>query len=481
MKSTEQEVIRLLKHWLKQSQFQGKCFAIGGFVRDEILGIDSKDLDLVIEEKGGAKLFCEWLHKKAPLATSKPRELGAGYPIWQIVFKENVEIDEGIFETQGCEVEVADTQSEAFPDPNTRQRITRFGSLEEDCKRRDFTVNMLYRDLSSGALLDLSQCGQSDIENGLLRGHPEVDLEKIFSDDPLRMLRLIRFHCRFGWKIEQTALEKMRKCADRVKILSVERIRDELIKILLTGNFHLGLDLMQRQGLLAHIFNEALPMIGCTQDSIYHAEGDVWVHTLLVVKNAPASIPLQLAAFCHDLGKPQTRSEHGDRVKFLGHEVFSTSLTESLLTRLKFDSNTIRKVKNLVKLHLRGSDVAQWSSLKPARKLMRDAGEDLEELLLLIEADSKSSLSSDGSIRIEHVAELRKKLDLAGKIPLSSKSLLNGNDIMEALKFGPGKAIQDVQKFVEGLQDDYAEQGIELGRDLALEEIRKHFLKSNSN
>jgi len=469
----------LLKRLIPVSPFKNRTYIVGGYVRDQVLGIASKDIDLVAEEKGGAEALSHWIHKQDPEKITFPHCLGAGYPIWQVVFKDDIEWEGTIFHTKGCEIEIADTQAELFPDPTTRQRVTVFGNLDEDCKRRDFTANMLYLDLTQNKIIDPSGTGLSDIKDGLLRGHPQVKLEKIFSDDPLRMLRLLRFHCKFNWAIAPEVFESVKNCAQRMEILSAERIRDEIIKMCETGRFYLGLELMHKLNLLPYIFPELTPMLGCTQDKIYHSEGDVWVHTLLVVKNAPATVVLQLAALLHDCGKPATRTEHGERIKFLGHEVISVKIAESLLKRLRFDSHTISAVKQLIGLHMRGGDVENWSSLKPARRLIRDSDEQLENLLQLIEADSRSSMRSDGSYSIEHIKVLRELLEEAKVIPIMKKSILSGFEIMEILQIKAGKKVAQAKLFLENLEDDYAAQKKILTKEEATAALKKAQLYSD--
>jgi poly(A) polymerase len=471
----ESEVEKLLRTWIPRSPFAGQTYIVGGYVRDQLLNLEGKDLDLVVEQNGGAEGLCNWMHRQAPDLISRPHPMGAGYPIWQIVFKGDISLEGKLIHTQNCEVEVADTQAESFPDPESRQRISIFGNLEADCKRRDFTTNMLYRDLTTGQLVDPSGCGESDIQDGILRGHPQVNLEKIFSDDPLRMLRLLRFHCRFGWKIPDDVLGCVSKCKSRISILSAERIRDEIIKMAESGRFHLGLKLMQETGLLECVFPELLPMIGCTQDKIFHSEGDVWTHTLLVVKNAPPDWKIQLAALLHDSGKPATRTEHGERIKFLGHEKISEEIANAILIRLHFDSESIKIIRNLVRHHMRGGDVEQWTSLKPARKLLRDVEDQLENLIKLIEADSRSSLDISGHFRIAHVEKLRELTAKAKEIPISKKGVLNGNQIMKILSIPSGKKVAEAKIFLENLEDDFASQNKILSPDEAARAIIAEF------
>ena len=450
-----------LRDCIQASPFCGKVYAVGGYVRDRVLGIESDDIDLVIEVEGGAERLAKWLHDFAPDRISKAHAMGNGYPIWQVL-------------VDGKDVEIADTQVEMFPDPASRQRVSRFGSLHDDCMRRDFTVNMLYLDLNSNQVIDPSGRGQSDIKGKILRGHPQVSMEKIFADDPLRILRLIRFHCRFLWSVPDSVEAAARHVISRLAILSTERIHGELEKILQTGKLAEALKMIQRLCGLGELFPELVPMIGCEQDKVYHSEGDVWVHTLRVIELAPKSPVLQLAALLHDIGKPGTRTERGERVKFIGHEKLSVERAQIFLKRLHFESSICKKVLHLVELHLRGGDALQWSTLKPARKLIRDAGDDLDDLLLLIEADSKASLGPDGQPRIEHLNVLRKKLREAQIIPVRREPLLSGRDIMSLLGLKPGPQIKQWLDWLVELEDVWAGSARVLTREDAAQEILKH-------
>ncbi len=459
----------LLRAWVPGSEFAGLAFAVGGFVRDRLLGLDAKDLDVAVERAGGAEALAKALHAAFPDSLSSPHLLGRGYPIWSLSFREDVRFGGRLYRTRGEVLEMADTQAEAFPDPASRQRVSRYGNLDEDAARRDFTVNMLYLDLATGALRDPSGQGLADLRAGRLAGHPVVELEKIFSDDPLRMLRLYRFHSRFGWEIAASAEAAVVRTRARFSILSAERVRDELTKLLLGSHVARALEGMRRSGLLAEALPELLPMVGCGQDAKYHSEGDVWVHTLAVVGSSPARVAVRWAALLHDVGKPATRSEDGDRVKFLGHEQVSASIAAALLARLKVDRSLADDVVRLVTLHLRGGDSLRWASLKPARKLAREAGPLLPDLLDLIEADSRSSLGPDGQPRLEHLVALRHALAEALKIPIRERPILDGRSVMECLGIASGPQLGRVLKELREQEDALAAEGLEWSPESAKE------------
>ncbi len=432
---------------------------MGGYVRDSIQGEECQDLDLVVESEGGAEALCRFLSKNYPEDFSQPHLLGKNYPIWQIVYQKTLDI------------EVADTHSEMFPDPLSRQRVIRYGTLEEDCRRRDFTINMLYLRALDSQLLDPSGCGLASLKARILRCHPSVDPEKIFSDDPLRILRLFRFKARWAFEVGEGVLRAAQSTISRLEVLSPERIRDEIIKTIPSGRLGPFFEDLRLIGAWEKLFPELLPMPLCEQDKIYHSEGNVWVHTLAVMQKSSPTVVGQLAALLHDVGKPAVATRVGDRIKFLEHEKFGEEMAEKFLRRFKFERDVVDKVKKLVRLHLRGGDAENWKHSKAARKFLRDAGDDLEDLLNLIEADSLSSLDSQGRPRISHLVLLRAALKEAQKVPLKKEDLISGTELMEKFKLPPGAHIKALKAAIQEFQDEAAAVGKVLSPEEALELI----------
>ena len=441
----EAEVERFFLQWLKTTPFKNAVFAVGGYIRDQLLNKPSKDLDVVVNKKGGAKQFTHYLHSQFSMETTNPYEMGAGYPIWHIVFKQDIEFNGDVFKVAGAEIDVADTQKEAFPDANTRQRVTEFGTLEEDANRRDFSVNSLYKNLSDSEFLDVTGISKKDIERGILRGNPGVSLDKIFNDDPLRMIRLCVFYARYGWDIPLSVLKTVKKNADRINIVSVERIMTELNKAMKVGKLSKVIKLMKITGLLQYVLPEIQALAGVQQPKIYHQEGDVLKHTIEVLKNAPATIEGQLSALLHDVGKPQTQQFIEEKIRFKGHEDVGAEIAEAILRRLKFDLDTINKVKVMVKNHMRPHNLND-SSNKAIRKFIREVGEEMVDAILdLAEADAKGSLPVTNDI-----PELRERLKQIkdSPIPISKKAVLNGLEIMETLNVKPGEIVGQASKFL---------------------------------
>lgn len=271
--SSEKEVERLLKQVLPGTPFSGKIHAVGGYVRDEYMGLEAKDLDIVVSIPGGSEKLTKYLHEIFPESTTNPHQMGAAYPIWQVTFTDDTVYEKQAFQTKGAVIEFADTMKEEFPDSSSRQRVTMPGTLEEDIERRDFTTNMLLKDLSTGEIVDLTGTSKADIEKGILRGHPRVSLDKIFSDDPLRMIRLVRFQVKYSWKVPMSVLKTVRRNADRIKVVSAERIMGELTKVMKLGKLAQAVRIMKATGLLQHILPEVQAMVGVKQPKEFHQEG----------------------------------------------------------------------------------------------------------------------------------------------------------------------------------------------------------------
>ena len=470
--AAEKEVERLFKKLLPSSPFAGKAFSVGGYVRDELLGVGTKDLDVVVNMQGGAGKMTKWLHREFP-SISRPRQM-RNYPIWVIAFKEDVKYKGEVYNTSGAEVEFADSQKESFPDESSRDRLTEPGTLEEDSQRRDFTVNMLLRDLSSGELLDLTGTSIKDIKEGILRGHHAVDFGKILNDDPLRMMRLVRFQVKYGWKIPMDVLRTVKKNAGRIKIVSGERIRDELIKIMKLGKLSQAIRLMKAVGLLQYVLPEIEAMKGVMHDLSrgHHQEGDVLKHTILVLKNAKPGVESQLAALLHDVGKPKTQEILEDKIQFLGHETVGGEMAEAIMRRLKFERTTVKSVRRMVENHMRPHDLGRGGAgTKALRRFVRKVGEETYDAILdLAEADALGNLPPRN-----YIPELRKQIDEAMQIPVSQKSVLNGKEIMDLLGMGEGIQVGEAIQFVKDMEDESAARGEELGKAEATKLILDKF------
>lgn len=482
MINSEKEVENLIRVLLSNpigADFKDRVFSVGGFVRDDVLGIESKDLDIVVEIEQGAEKLAQFLHSLFPRQISKAHQLGAHYPIWHLHFKDDIEYQNIIFKTCGSRVDFADTQIEMFPDENSRQRVSSFGNLNQDIQRRDFTVNMLLRSLTTGELLDLSGVSLQDIQNGILRGHPDVSLDKIFKDDPLRMLRLIRFQAQFNWMIPEDVLECVQRNASRMQIVSSERINTELTKIMNFGKIAQAIKLMDQCDLLKHIFPEVFFLKGVEQDIYYHSEGDVFIHTLLVAEKAQANVISQLSALLHDIGKPDCQTYHPQenskppRIKFLKHEVVGAKIAESMLRKLKFDLDTIAKVKKIILFHLRALTSLEWSD-KALRKFIRDCGEELESILHMSEIDILSSFGPNGEEKENIIPQLRERIKKTSLIPVQQKTILNGNDIIKLLGIS-GVQIKFALELLQEIEDEYAVEGRLLSRDEAMIELKQRY------
>lgn len=474
----EKEVERLLRKVLPDSPYRGKAFSVGGYVRDELLGIDSDDLDIVVEEAGGAEGLTKWLHERFPGSTTTPYELGKGYPIWQITFKGDTELDGEEYKTSGAVIEFADAMKESYPDPESRQRITEPGTIKEDVARRDFTVNMLLRDLTSGEVVDLTGQSKTDVEKGVLRGHPEVSLNKMFSDDPVRMLRLIRFQTKYGWDIPKEVLKAVRRNAHRIDIISAERITKELDKVMKLGKLAQAVRLMKATGLLEYVLPEINALRGVQQSEKHHAEGDVYKHTLMVLQHAKPTVEDQLAALLHDVGKPATQEFLEDKIRFLGHEDVGAEMAEAVLRRLRYPKKTIDRVVQTVQNHMRAHSMSK-SGPKGIRKFIRELGDEIVDSVLdLTEADELGRVPSQP----ENIELIRNKVREVREAPVQVKptAVLNGHEIMEALGFGQESKdklplVGKSQRFLIELADEYADKGEELMKEEAVEAIQEEF------
>ncbi len=408
----DQELLRLLKQ--AASELGARAWMVGGYVRDRLLGRPHPDMDIVVE--GG--LGFELARRFARLA-------GAGEPV--------------IFERFGTAqvtlpghlVEFVSARRESYS-PDSRKPLTQDATLDEDLRRRDFTVNALLMDFD-GNVDDPLGKGLVDLEAKVLR--TPADPERTFSDDPLRMLRAIRFAAQLGFELAPELLPAMRKMRDRVgpPALSVERVSDELRKMLLSDRPSLALELLDQGGLLDLILLEVAACKGVQQGG-YHTH-DVYGHTLLTVSMTPPDPVVRFGALLHDVGKPRTAAPDGS---FVGHEVVGAEMAKAILERLRFALKEIEAVVTLVRLHLRPVYYGpEWSD-GAVRRLARDAGSQLDRLLALARAD----LGASAYPHPEKIDELQARLDsVRAEQPSRMAAPVDGEDIMRIRSIPPGPEV----------------------------------------
>jgi poly(A) polymerase len=449
-----------LKEAIKDSDiFSKNTYLVGGYVRDFVLGIPSDDIDILVDIPRGALMLSFFLHSSGLLQT-EPLQLSKSYPIWQIMFKDSMNV-----------IQLCDPMKETFPDETTRQRVVNPGTMYDDIKRRDFGVNMLAQRVSDGEFIDIAGTALDDIKNGVLRGFPGVDMSIPFSEDPLRMIRLIRFHCKFGWRIPLSVVRAVKINSDRIKIVSKERIQVELNKIIKTGKLWKAVEFFRITGLLKYIFPYIYDMIGVSQRT-GHQE-DCYEHTILVLKALKSNDSiLQLAGLFHDIGKPVVRewNEEKQKFTFYGHEDVSADLARVELERLRYPEFIIDQVVKLVKYHMR-VHVVLHAGLKGIRKFIREFNDKalMWTLVDLGVADAIGRVPTKANMEETYYKELREKLETVNysPIPVTRTPVLNGHEIMDLLNIGPGKHLKEMQQFLFDIEDEMWVNGKVLYKDVA--------------
>ena len=435
------KALEILREATRGTNYEGALYLVGGVVRDKYLAKDlpdpetatadnnAEDVDIVLE--GDALELAEFLFKKG-VCEHRP----AVY----------ARFGTAMITIAGTQVELVGARKECY-EPTSRKPYTEPGTLLDDVLRRDFTINTLLENLHTGEVKDITGLALHDIRNKIIR--TPRDPRQTFEEDPLRMLRAIRFAARFGFTIHPETYDAIRAMAHRLEIVSPERIRDEFVKILTSKNVAWGLEALRETGLLDQFAPELTAMRGVTQN-VYHIY-DVWTHTLKTVEAVPVDegALLRLAALLHDVGKVQTRTvdEHGN-VHFYGHQIVGAEIARNILRRLRFPNTIIDKVAFLILMHLRvGEYDNQWSDAA-VRRLIRDLGDLLESAIKLTEADKAAANLYMPTVDLEalrrHIAKVR--TEMAGK---QFASPLTGNEIMEILGIGPGPEVGKLKAYLE--------------------------------
>jgi len=392
----------------------------GGCVRDTLLGVDPHDYDVA--------------------TSAKPEEVEALFPRTVPV---GAQFGVILVLEQGQEIQVATFRGDGFYRDGRHPESVTYTDAEGDARRRDFTVNGLFYDPLTSEVLDFVG-GREDLKAGILRaiGTPS----ERFSEDKLRLLRAVRFATTLGFTIDPETWKAVQERAPEILAVSAERIREELCKILLSPNRVRGFDLLDESGLLHEILPEMEPLKGCDQPPEFHPEGDVFVHTrlMLTLLKPDASLPLVLSVLFHDLGKPATRVvDETGRIRFNGHEGVSSEISLKIMHRLRFSNEMIDAVLPAVRLHMSFKDVPNMRVATLKRMMARPT---FEEELELHRVDC---LSSHGML--DNHAMLITKREEFGRAPLIPVPLVTGHDLI-ALGWKPGPRFAEILSAVQTRQ-----------------------------
>ena len=412
-----------------------ECYVVGGYVRDIFLERPSNDIDVVVVGSGisVAEELKRMLGRKAHLSVFK------NFGTAQVKFRQK-----GVEH----EVEFVGARRESYSH-DSRKPIVEDGTLEDDQNRRDFTINAMAICLNCerfGELVDPFN-GLADLEDGIIA--TPLDPEITFSDDPLRMMRCIRFATQLNFMIEDETFEALERMADRIKIVSGERIKDELNKIILAAHPSIGFELLQRSGLLQIILPE-LAALDIVEQKNGRAHKNNFYHTLEVLenvcKNDESSLYLRWAALLHDVGKP--RSKRWDPAvgwTFHNHNAIGAKMVPQIFRRLSLPMDMKMKyVQKLVDLHMRPIAIADDIVTDSAvRRLLNDAGDDIDDLMTLCEADITSKNEVRKKIFLENFRMVREKLaDLKEKdYKRLLQPVIDGNEIMELFHLKPSREV----------------------------------------
>jgi len=349
--------------------------------------------------------------------------------------------------------EITTFRSEIYRDDTRKPDVTFSSDIESDLSRRDFTVNAIALRLPDLEAVDPFE-GLVDLADGLLR--TPLDPEISFSDDPLRMLRLFRFQASLDFRIDPGTEAAVGRMADRISIVSAERIRDEISKLVMAPSPGQALAGVVNSGLAGYFFPE-LPALAMEQDPV-HQHKDVLAHTLAVVDKTTPDLVLRLAALMHDVGKPATRSFGLDGVTFHHHEVVGQRMTRERLRALRFSNDIVDQVSRLVFLHLRPHTLKMGWTDSAVRRYVRDAGPLLDRLNELVRRDVTTANRRKADTINRRIDDLEVRIaELTAQEELDRlRPPINGHQVMQFLKIAPGPLIGEV---MEMLQERRIEDG----------------------
>jgi poly(A) polymerase len=434
---------------LRSKGFQ--AFLVGGCVRDIILGREPADYDVTTDALPGQveEIF--------------PGSLTVGAKFGVVIVPQETPTAS---DADRLQVEVATFRSDVgYSDGRHPDRVDYTRSPQDDVKRRDFTINALLLDPESNEILDFVG-GREDLKAGIIRaiGHPEAR----FREDKLRMVRAVRFAARFGYTFEPSTLKAIQQLAPEIGQISRERLRDELTKILTEGAGRSGFELLDQTGLLVYLLPEIAKMKGVQQPPQFHPEGDVWIHTLMMIGGLPADSSPTLAwgVLLHDVGKPPTFTPPAGpdgRIRFDRHVEVGVKMAEEICRRFRFSNEDTEQILALVANHMKFKDVPR---MKPAtlKRFVR-----MEKFREHLELHRLDSLSSHG--KLDNYDLVDRFIAETPPEQVRPPRLLTGDDLI-ALGLKPGPQFKAILYNVEEAQLDGTihthEEALRLAKTLAI-------------
>lgn len=428
--------IKKIQDTIKNTQFESKVYVAGGAVRDHFMDRDSKDIDLVVVGLGinGGIELAYHLHKMYNTPTP-------------VVFKRFGTAQIVVF---GEEIEIVAARKESY-NFQDRMPLVEEGTLEDDVMRRDFRINAILYNISEESFVDLTG-GIIDIQKGIIRTTSDPNI--IFAEDPLRIMRAIRFSAQLGFDIEPDTWKAIIKYVPWLKNISNERIRDEFNKILVAEHFVRGIDDLYRSGILAYMVKQFNQFDSVrNEDCKWHTK-NLWNHTMEVLENVPATIEHRLAALLHDIGKVNTMTVEEDGIHFYQHQFHSQRIAKNFMVRYKYTNEQIEWVTNSIGKHM---DFISEMKDSTIRKMVNQYGK--EQFLFFTDLGLADSKRPERKAIVQSVIDFVKTDNYVPEQQM--KMPVNGDMIMERYNMKPGKEVGRLLAIEKDFLFEFPEASIE--------------------
>jgi len=421
-------IIKIIADTIVGTRFGNKTFIVGGYVRDLIMGKESPDLDIVVALENGGKELAQMLYEKG--ISTKP-----------VIFER---FGTAIIDIGGHQIEFVMTRKEAYL-PRSRKPDIASGSLEEDIQRRDFTINSLSMNINTGDISDLTGKGREDIANKIIRtiSEPEVT----FKEDPLRMLRAVRFAVQLNFEIEAQTQDGIKQQADELAHISWERKRDEFTKILLSGYPSHGIEMLKQFGLMTHLIPELETIFELPGE--YPDDLNVYSHSLKVMEQVRPHLSLRLAGLLHNIAKSTIQKE--SEIDLFNLETRDALLIKQILKRLKFPNDLIGEVIFLVDNYTRLDSMENMETLSNTFVMgfIKEMKGKADILFEFIQADKSSHIPK--YCKPDFIPVLKKRIDKIRKLFEGRTMPVKGVDIMEYFNISAGEKVGELLKKAENI------------------------------